>query len=64
LLMATGFERDREGNEYEFYLAEGRCLKCGAPCTLEIGQNETSSNRIDCPFCGYREGYGEGDRSG
>lgn len=62
--MTTIFERDRDGNEYEFYLTEGQCPVCGAPCALEIGQNEISTDRIDCLFCGYRQGYGEGDRNG
>jgi len=55
--MPTIYERDQEGNEYEFYLTEGQCPRCGAPCVLEVGQNEISPDRIDCPFCGYREGY-------
>jgi|GEM_PF-2660120 len=61
--MPTIYERDQEGNEYEFYLTEGQCPRCGAPCVLEVGQNEISPDRYNCPFCGYREGYGEGDRN-
>jgi len=57
--MARIFETDMEGNQYEWYATEGQCPRCGAPCVLEVGQNDISPDRLVCDYCGYKEGYDE-----
>lgn len=58
--MGWCFESDTEGNIKEWYVGEGQCPNCGAPCVASYPETSNTLFRIYCDYCKYKEGFSSG----